>query len=223
MLNPFLYCLLSKRFRRGLQDLKEKINGWWANNVSSTQSSFSPESSNKANFIARPFMSLPNVPNPSDSQIREESRNALICNSEVPRRTVDNFLTDVQTTKTPQIAIEMISIPNNEKEKIDNKMNSFNGAVNSNLLICNDLEQIQTSNCKRGKFFSQGSNKNMDLEIKPLFPVRRSSFNLETNIVMNNNKSFANDKCTIYKVVCFMDLRTNEPNHQLNVDKLTYV
>ena len=62
-------------------------------------------------------MSLPNVPNPSDSQIREESRNALICNSEVPRRTIDNFLTDVQTTKTPQIAIEMKSMSNNEKQK----------------------------------------------------------------------------------------------------------
>ena len=133
--------------------MKEKINGWWANNVSSSQSSFSPESSNKANFIARPFMSLPNVTNPSDSQIREDSRNALICNSEVPRRTIDNFLTDVQTTKTPQIAIEMKSMSNNEKQKNAIKMSSFNGAVNVNLLTCNDREKSQMNNCKSGKVF----------------------------------------------------------------------
>ena len=223
MLNPVLYCLLSKRFRRGLQDLKEKINGWWANNVSSSQSSFSPESSNKANFIARPFMSLPNVLNPSDSQTREESRNALICNSEVPRRTIDNFFTDVQTTKTPQIPTEMICIANNEKQKSAIKMNYFNGAVNSNSLTCNGLEKSQISNCKTGNFFSQGNTKNIDLELKPSLAVRRSSFNLETDIVIKDDLRLAHNKSTIYRAVCFLDLRTNEPNHQLNVDKSIYV
>ena len=159
-------------------------------------------------------MSLPNVPNPNDSQIREESRNALICNSEVPRRTIDNFLTDLQSTKTPQVAIEMISITNNGKEKNAIERSYFDGAVNSNLLICRDLEKSQMKNCKTDKFLSQGNSKNMDLELKPLFLERRSSFNLESNIVTRDNLSLAHNKNTIYRVVCFLDLRTpNEPNH----------
>ena len=64
----------------------------------------------------------------------------------------------------------------------------------------------------------------MDLELKPSFAVRRSSFNLETNILSNDNLSLAHNKSTIYRAVCFFDLRTpNEPNHQLNVDKSIYV
>ena len=84
----------------------------------------------------------------------------------------------------------MISIANNEKEKNSIEMSSFNGAVHSNLLICNDLEESQMTNFKT-------------------LPVRRSSFNLETNIVVNDNLSLAYRKSTMYRVVCFLDLRTN--------------
>ena len=130
MLNPFLYCLLSKRFRRGFHDLKERITEWWAANISSHQSSSTPESSYRANFIARPFMSLPNPQDSSEFQIRERTKNALVWNTEVPRATIIHFTTGLQRCGTPQMALEMMSIANDNQDGSNSVIApSYNSAI----------------------------------------------------------------------------------------------
>jgi len=137
VLNPFLYCLLSKRFRRSFHDLKQKMHDWWEANIWSSQNSSSQESSYRANFVARPFMSLPNQPDPSYYQMREDKKSVLICKTDVPIAT---------NIETPQVAVEMLSTANNVREENDIEMTSSNDVIEPNLCTSNDGDKNQSGN-----------------------------------------------------------------------------
>ena len=104
--------------------MKMRITEWWEANIWPTQSSSSQESSSKPNYVARPFMSLPNPSNPNHYQVREETKNALMWNTEGPTVTMINVANDIRKYKRRQLAVEMNSIANAEKEKNDNEISS---------------------------------------------------------------------------------------------------
>ena len=199
VLNPFLYCLLSKRFRRGFHDLKQKVHGWWEANIWSSQSSSSQESSYRANFVARPFLSLPNPPDPSYYQMREEKKSSLICKTDVPRAT---------SVGTPQVAVEMLSIANNVQEENDIEMTSSNNSIDPNLCIFNDSQKNQSSEDETGNSDSHECKINMKWKCKSNLFINQSKSNNENFLLINNSITVVSNKSTIDQLSRDLHLHT---------------
>ena len=208
MLNPFLYCLLSKRFRRGFHDLKERISGWWAANISSHQSSSTPESSYRANFIARPFMSLPNPQDSSDFRIRESAKNALVWNTEVPRATIIHLATGVQRCGTPQLAVEMRSIANDNQDESNSEIAPSYNSLQPYSYSSKQIDENRLRNYKTNKFLSQTNIVDINLHSKTGPLIKTSSFNPNTCFSINDTILLSNNKATINHCTCLLDLRT---------------
>ena len=206
VLNPFLYCLLSKRFRRGFHDLKQKVHDWWEANIWSSQSSSSQEISYRANFVARPFLSLPNPPDPIYYQMREEKKNSLNCKTDVPRAT---------SVGTPQVAFEMPSIANNVQEENDIKMTSSNNSIEPNLCISSDSEKNQSSNDETGNFDSQEYKINTKWRCKSNLFINQSKLNHENFLLINDSMTVVSNKSTIDQLSRNLQLHTIKRSRSL--------
>ena len=183
-----------------------RITEWWEANIWPTQSSSSQESSTKANYVARPFMSLPNPSDPSRYQVREETKNALMWNTEGPTATMVNVATDIQKYKRRQLAVEMNSVANTEKEKNDNEISSSDDDTlpklsNNNSKENHRLYDNETSNC-----FSQDDLKNIKLKCKAKLLIKSSSFNPETLVSINEKISLVNEKAINHRFISLLDL-----------------
>ena len=183
-----------------------RITEWWEANIWPTQSSSSQESSTKANYVARPFMSLPNPSDPSRFQVREETKNALMWNTEGPTATMINVATDIQKYKRRQLAVEMNSVANTEKEKNDNEISSSDDNTlpklsNNNSKENNRLYDDETSNC-----FSQDDLKNIKLKRKAKLLIKSSSFNPETLVSINEKISLVNEKAINHRFISLLNL-----------------
>ena len=183
-----------------------RITEWWEANIWPTQSSSSQESSTKANYVARPFMSLPNPSDPSRYQVREETKNALMWNTEGPTATMINVATDIQKYKRRQLAVEMNSVANTEREKNDNEISSSDDDTlpklsNNNSKENHRLYDNETSNC-----FSQDDLKNIKLKRKAKLLIKSSSFNPETLVSINEKISLVNEKAINHRFISLLDL-----------------
>ena len=183
-----------------------RITEWWEANIWPTQSSSSQESSTKANYVARPFMSLPNPSDPSRYQVREETKNALMWNTEGPTATMVNVATDIQKYKRRQLAVEMNSVANTEREKNDNEISSSDDDTlpklsNNNSKENHRLYDNETSNC-----FSQDDLKNIKLKRKAKLLIKSSSFNPETLVSINEKISLVNEKAINHRFISLLDL-----------------
>ena len=199
VLNPFLYCLLSKRFRRGFHDLKQKVHDWWEANIWSSQSSSSQESSYRANFVARPFLSLPNQPDPCYYQMREEKKNDLICKTDVPRAT---------SVGTSQAAFEMLSIANNVQDENDIEMTSTNASNERNLGTPNDPEKNQSRNDETANSPCQKSKINTKWKCKSNLFINASKTNHESFLLINDSITIVSNRTTIDKLSRNPELHT---------------
>ena len=190
VLNPFLYCLLSKRFRRGFHDLKQKVHDWWEANIWSSQSSSSQESSYRANFVARPFLSLPNQPDPCYYQMREEKKNGWICKTDVPI---------ASSVGTPQVAVEMICIANDIQDENDIQMTSSNASNEANLCTSNDSEKNQSSNDETLNSACQKCKINTKWKCKSNLFINASKTNHESFLLINDSITIVSNRTTIDK------------------------
>ena len=183
-----------------------RITEWWEANIWPTQSSSSQESSSKANFVARPFLSLPNPSNPSHYQVREETKNAFMWNTEGPTATMINVANNKQKYKRRQLAVEMNSVANTDKEKNDSEISSSDDDTrpklsNNNSKDNHRLFDNETSNC-----FSQDDLKSIKLKCKAKLLIKSPSFNPETFLSINEKTSLVNEKAINHRFISLFDL-----------------
>ena len=179
--------------------MKQKIHDWWEANIWSSQNSSSQESSYRANFVARPFMSLPNQPDPSYYQMREDKKSVLICKTDVPIAT---------NIGTPQVAVEMLSIANNVREENDIEMTSSNDLIEPNLCTSNDGDKNQSSNDETVNSVRQKCKINMKWKCKSNLFVNASKSDHEKFLLINDSITIVSNRTTIDKLSHNLELRT---------------
>ena len=183
-----------------------RITEWW-DNIWPTQSSSTQESSSKANYVARPFMSLPNPSDPSRYQVREETKNALMWNTEGPTAAMMNLAKDRQKHRRRQLAVEMNNIANTDKEKNDNEISSSDDYYTLPMLNNNDSkENHRLYDNERSNCFSQDDLKNIRLKCKAKLLIKSTSFNPETFVSVNEKISLVNEKAISHRFISLLDL-----------------
>ena len=175
------------------------MHDWWEANIWPSQSSSSQEISYRANFVARPFLPLPNPPNPSFYQMREEKKNGLACKTDVPRAT---------SVGIPQVAIEMLSIANNVQDENNIEMPPSNNSNEPNLSSSNDSEQNQSSNDDTVNSVCQECKINTRWKCKSNLFINAHKSNHENVLLINDSLTIISNRTTIDKLSRNLELHT---------------
>ena len=173
-INPFLYCILSKRFRRGFQDLKRKVNKWF--NSSSTHSS----SNQEAIYVHHPptfVRSLPNYPSVRHGPKKVQTRSALLRHTEDPT----NIRNDID--------IEMTGMANQRNELDHNNDMNLVSIHKETRNGSNKSEEYRYKDNRSSQHNTKGSSVKENCKYKVIF---KTNLNSDTSI-LNNDTSRKQD------------------------------
>ena len=205
-INPYLYCILSKRFRRGFHDLRRKMNKWF-NNVS-TQSSTNQESM----YVYQSPIHVRSLPNYTSLRYiskKVQTRNALLRHFEIPLPSILNYHTEGPTHNRSNIDIEMTNIvtQTNEPDRNDGINLTHTARIhNGSTISSTESEEVQYKD-KRG---SEKNTKNRSMKENCKYKVIfKNSVNSDTTVIINNTsrKRESNKKRSFKRFDRFNDLR----------------
>ena len=182
-INPFLYCILSKRFRRGFHDLKRKMNKWF--NSSSLQSSSNQESV----YVYQAPIQVRSVPNYSSLRYiskKVQTRNALLRHLDLPLPSILNFHTEGPTHNKNDIDMEMTRIVN-QTSKLDRN----NGMNLAHTVSIHKGTTINSTEWKdvlhKDKRNSENNTKNSSMKENCKYKVIfKNDSNSDTTVIINN-------------------------------------
>ena len=210
VLNPFLYCMLSKRFRRGFHDLKQKIS----QKIWSSQSSSSQECM-RANYVSRPFISLPNQPSPRFNHTRE--RNTLLHHTEEPRRSFFNNFAGIRRYSLRCLDVEMIDDAVALNDELESNQVEMNPPLVPNLGEMNGSEKYRFNDAATDSSFNRDKNKNQSTKCKSKFLIKSFSFNADYMNISNNIINQGNSNASTNGLTCFINLRTIKRTKSLSI------